>query len=78
MTFEIRSNAQRFAIAAICALSAGSVLLGQGTVADYQRAQGLQAMARDLVVNSPGATTFRSQHRSRVAGPVDTPKGYYG
>src|SRR5665213_915789 len=22
----------------------------------------------------PGATTFRSQHRSRVAGPVDTPR----
>jgi hypothetical protein len=40
--------------AAICALSA----VAQGTLADYQRAQGLQAKARDLVVNAPGAISW--------------------
>jgi dipeptidyl aminopeptidase/acylaminoacyl peptidase len=30
----------------------------QGTLADYQRAQGLQAKARGLVVNMPGAATW--------------------
>jgi len=33
-------------------------LLGQGTLADYVRAQGLRAKARDLVVNSPGPVTW--------------------
>ena len=33
-------------------------LLAQGTLADYQRAQGLQAKARNLVVNTPGAITW--------------------
>ena len=40
------------------ALSAAPALVGQGTLADYQRAQELQAKARDLVVNSPGATSW--------------------
>ena len=31
---------------------------GQGTLADYQRAQGLQTKARDLVVNVPGAANW--------------------
>ena len=34
--------------------------------------------AKNHLEYSPGATTFRLQHRSRVAGPVDTPKGYCG
>jgi dienelactone hydrolase len=33
-------------------------VFGQGTFADYQRAQGLQAKARGLVANAPGATTW--------------------
>jgi dienelactone hydrolase len=42
----------------ICTLSAASVLFGQGTLADYQRAQELQAKARDLVVNIPGTVSW--------------------
>ena len=30
----------------------------QGSLADYERAQALQAKARDLVVNAPGAITW--------------------
>jgi dienelactone hydrolase len=37
---------------------AGSSLLGQGTLADYERAQRLQSRARDLVVNTPGPATW--------------------
>ena len=59
MTFEIRNSAARsFAATAICVLSAASGLLGQGTLADYQRARGLQARAGNLVVNTPGAITW--------------------
>src|SRR4051794_8478049 len=36
----------------------GGVALAQGTLADYERAQGLQARARGLVVNQPGATNW--------------------
>lgn len=39
-------------------LLAAASLHGQGTLADYQRAQGLQAKARDLVINSPGTITW--------------------
>src|ERR1039458_1258344 len=42
---------------ALAALVAG-VALAQGTFADYQRAQGLQAKARGLVVGTPGAATW--------------------
>src|ERR1700733_8623305 len=35
-------------------------------------------MQKNHLEYSPGATTFRSQHRSRVDGPVNTPKGYCG
>jgi dipeptidyl aminopeptidase/acylaminoacyl peptidase len=39
-----------------------SVLAGaQGTLADYQRAQGLEAKARGLVVNSPGVPAWIGQ-----------------
>ncbi len=43
-----------FTAVAICALTAVPALHGQGTSADYERAQGLQAKARGLVVNAPG------------------------
>ena len=33
---------------------------------------------KNLLEYSPGATTFRPQRRSRVAGPVDTLRGYRG
>jgi hypothetical protein len=39
----------------LCLLCGSLGLLAQGTLADYQRAQGLQEKARGLVVNSPGA-----------------------
>ena len=39
-------------------LWAAPALFGQGTLADYERAHGLQAKARDLVVNTPGAITW--------------------
>jgi hypothetical protein len=56
VTFEIHKSAVRyFAAAVICAAPA---LLAQGTLADYQRAQGLQDKARNLVVNSPGAISW--------------------
>src|ERR1039458_9478004 len=42
---------------ALVALIAG-VALAQGTFADYQRAQGLQAKARGLVTGTPGAATW--------------------
>jgi len=48
----------RISISAICVLSVVPVLLAQGTLEDYQRAQGLQAKARNLVVNTPGAITW--------------------
>jgi dienelactone hydrolase len=32
--------------------------MGQGTLADYRRAQGLETKARNLVVNTPGAVTW--------------------
>jgi hypothetical protein len=34
------------------------VCFAQGTLADYQRAQALQAKKRDLLVNAPGAITW--------------------
>src|ERR1035438_1046629 len=42
---------------AFAALVAG-VALAQGTLADYQRAQGLQAKARGLVTGTPAAATW--------------------
>src|SRR5581483_10905747 len=47
-----------FAALGICVLSAVPALWAQGTLADYERAQGLQAKARGLVVNMPGAMTW--------------------
>ncbi len=37
---------------------AAGLLQAQGTLADYQRAQGLQAKASGLVINSPGSTNW--------------------
>src|ERR1039457_923745 len=42
---------------ALAALVTG-IALAQGTFADYQRAQGLQAKARGLVTGTPGAATW--------------------
>jgi hypothetical protein len=41
-----------------CALSTATALLAQGTLADYERAQGLQQKVRGLVVNTPGAVAW--------------------
>ncbi len=41
-------------VAGLCA----ALAMAQGTLADYQRAQGLQAKARGLVVNSPGTPNW--------------------
>jgi dienelactone hydrolase len=56
VTFEIRRSIVNHY--AMCILSVSPALLGQGTLADYQRAQGLQAKARGLVVNTPGAISW--------------------
>jgi dipeptidyl aminopeptidase/acylaminoacyl peptidase len=42
----------------ICSLLAVPSLWAQGTLADYQRAEGLRAKARGLVVNSPGGINW--------------------
>src|SRR5260370_33186252 len=52
MTFEIR---RAFLVTAVCAAPA---MWAQGTLADYQRAQALQAKARNLVVNTPGPVSW--------------------
>jgi dienelactone hydrolase len=59
MIFTMRTSISRGCAAALfCTLAFGPSLLGQGTLADYERAQGLQAKARHLVVNMPGAITW--------------------
>ncbi len=59
MTFEVRTSPLHyFAAVAICALSLTPALLGQGTLADYERAHGLQAKARNLVVDTPGTINW--------------------
>src|SRR5512133_2710433 len=42
----------------VLALTAAAVSWAQGALADYQRAQDLQAKARGLVVNAPGPVTW--------------------
>jgi hypothetical protein len=42
----------------IVAVLFAGLALSQGTLADYQRGQGLQARARDLVVNVPGPANW--------------------
>jgi len=48
----------KLAIRLAAALLAVYPLAAQGTLADYQRGQGLQAKARGLVVNTPGAVNW--------------------
>jgi hypothetical protein len=55
MRFNMRISSVR--IIALCFLPA-PFLSGQGTLADYQRAQELQMKAKGLVVNTPGAVTW--------------------
>ena len=45
---------QPLALAFLCA----SLAMSQGTLADYQRAQELQAKVRELPVNVPGPVTW--------------------
>src|SRR5947209_5871687 len=42
----------------ICSLLVVRALWAQGTLSDYQRAEGLRAKAGGLVVNSPGGITW--------------------
>ena len=58
MTFSYRRSAAHCHVATVCLLSTASALLGQGTLADYERARGLQAKARNLVINTPGPVTW--------------------
>lgn len=51
-------RAQWLVTAYVTGLTAVPALWAQGTLADYERAQGLRAKARGLVVNSPGAITW--------------------
>jgi len=46
------------AVAAFGLLPITTTLFAQGTLADYERGQGLQAKARSLVVNTPGAVSW--------------------
>jgi dipeptidyl aminopeptidase/acylaminoacyl peptidase len=48
----------KFRITLVFCLIAPGMALAQGTLADYQRAQGLQAKARGLVVDSPGTAAW--------------------
>src|SRR5215471_5618260 len=56
MTLGIRIS-NRLATA-LFGLSMAAELFSQGTLADYQRAQGLQAKARGLLVNAPGQASW--------------------
>src|ERR1700722_1596950 len=48
------TNGRRMMLSLLIAISAGITLHAQGTLADYQRGNDLQAKAHDLVVNLPG------------------------
>jgi hypothetical protein len=66
----------RYPTTAVYFLFAVSAVFGQGTLADYQRAQSLQAKVRGLVINAPGPINWieKSDHfwywRS-VAGGIE-------
>jgi len=53
-----------FLAAALGLLASAPAMWGQGTLADYERARGLQAKARGLVVDTPGAAVWigHSEH----------------
>ncbi len=57
MAYKSREVTTRSFLVVTCVLSVAPALFSQGTLADYQRAQTLQAKARNLVVNAPGAAT---------------------
>jgi dienelactone hydrolase len=58
VTFRMKSNSLcHFAAAILCSISLGTAV-GQGTLADYQRAHTLQTKARHLVVDTPGSVTW--------------------
>jgi hypothetical protein len=54
MKLEIASTVRAFAAAMVFS----GIALAQGTLADYERAQGLTAKSRGLVVNQPGAPNW--------------------
>jgi dipeptidyl aminopeptidase/acylaminoacyl peptidase len=56
VTFRMKSSSH-FAAAILCSISFGTAV-GQGTLADYQRAHTLQTKARHLVVDTPGSVTW--------------------
>jgi dipeptidyl aminopeptidase/acylaminoacyl peptidase len=56
VTFRMKSSSH-FAAATLCSISFGTAV-GQGTLADYQRAHTLQTKARHLVVDTPGSVTW--------------------
>ena len=58
VTFRMKSNSLcHFAAATLCSISFGTAV-GQGTLADYQRAHALPTEARHLVVDTPGSVTW--------------------
>ncbi len=58
MSLTVRTSTLYFAAAILSSVALAPALSAQGTLADYQRAQGLQAKARGLVVNTPGAINW--------------------
>jgi dipeptidyl aminopeptidase/acylaminoacyl peptidase len=64
MNFSTRIFAARSWVTLLCALAATSGLWAQGTLADYERGEGLQAKARGLVVDVPGPMNWigKSDH----------------
>jgi hypothetical protein len=58
MSLTVRTSPLHFAAAILSTMAIAPALSAQGTLADYQRAQGLQAKARGLVVNTPGAINW--------------------
>lgn len=61
MSLTVRTSTLPYLAAAILSTMAiAPTLSAQGTLADYQRAQGLQAKARGLVVNTPGTINWIS------------------
>jgi hypothetical protein len=58
MSLTVRTSTLHFAAAILSTMALAPGLSAQGTLADYQRAQGLQAKVRGLVVNTPGAINW--------------------
>jgi len=58
MSLTVRTSTLHFAAAILSTMAIAPALSAQGTLADYQRAQGLQAKARGLVINTAGAINW--------------------